>query len=32
MYKLLKSKDYGLSDFNEWFQTKRSLGWWKEHT
>ncbi len=25
MYKLLKSKDYGLSDFNDWFQTKRNL-------
>ena len=25
MYKLLKNKDYGLSDFNEWFQTKRGL-------
>lgn len=26
MYKLLKNKDYGLSDFNDWFQTKRGLG------
>lgn len=26
MYKLLKSKDYGLSDFNDWFQKQRSLG------
>lgn len=25
MYKLLKNKEYGLSDFNEWFQTKRGL-------
>lgn len=25
MYKLLKTKEYGMSDFNEWFQTKRSL-------
>lgn len=25
MYKLLKNKDYGLSDFNEWFQSKRNL-------
>ena len=25
MYKLLKTKDYGLSDFNDWFQKQRSL-------
>lgn len=25
MYKLLKNKDYGLSDFNDWFQSKRGL-------
>lgn len=25
MYKLLKNKDYGLSDFNDWFQSKRNL-------
>ena len=25
MYKLLKNKDYGLSDFNDWFQKQRSL-------
>ena len=25
MYKLLKDKDYGLSDFNDWFQSKRGL-------
>lgn len=25
MYKLLKNKDYGMSDFNNWFQSQRSL-------